>query len=200
MPVHGYLFSLTLGSRSYLDSVFREVLIWRDLERHILNWVFACGGVDNSRKPQTFILPHSSSPLRLPYCFSPSPRCRHLDPCSGLGGRHPGRAALIQTTRWGHLTTLSHVERMSAFDQIVLKKSFSGGERKFKCPLMRFAWGDVRDRIISHKNDHRPPVSAVESAAVAGSKIRLSRDFSGRSIFAFCNSIDHITDSSRTSR
>jgi hypothetical protein len=37
---------------------------------------------------------------------------------------------------------------------IVLKKSFWGDERKFLEPLMRFARGDVRDHIVSHKNDH----------------------------------------------
>src|SRR5947207_12469415 len=37
---------------------------------------------------------------------------------------------------------------------IVLKKSFWGDERKFLEPLMRFACGDMRDHIVSHKNDH----------------------------------------------
>jgi hypothetical protein len=36
----------------------------------------------------------------------------------------------------------------------VLKKSFWGDERKFLEPLMRFARGDIRDHIVSHKNDH----------------------------------------------
>jgi hypothetical protein len=40
------------------------------------------------------------------------------------------------------------------FAPIVLKKSFSGDERNFLGPLMRFARGDVRDQIVSHKNDH----------------------------------------------
>jgi hypothetical protein len=39
---------------------------------------------------------------------------------------------------------------------IVLKKSFLDDERNFLGPLMRFARGDVRDHIVSHKNDHRP--------------------------------------------
>jgi hypothetical protein len=39
--------------------------------------------------------------------------------------------------------------------RIVLKKSFSGEERKFKSPQMRFAWADVRDHIISHKTHYR---------------------------------------------
>jgi hypothetical protein len=29
-------------------------------------------------------------------------------------------------------------------------------ERNFLGMLMRFAFGDVRDRIVSHKNDHGP--------------------------------------------
>ena len=32
--------------------------------------------------------------------------------------------------------------------QILLQKSFWGGERKFLEPLMRFARGDVRDLIV----------------------------------------------------
>src|SRR5882724_8943354 len=43
---------------------------------------------------------------------------------------------------------------MSAVEVIVLKKSFWGDERKFLEPLMRFARGDMRDHIVSHKNDH----------------------------------------------
>ena len=39
---------------------------------------------------------------------------------------------------------------------IVLKKSFLGDERNFLGPLMRFARGDVRDHIVSHKIDHEP--------------------------------------------
>jgi hypothetical protein len=40
--------------------------------------------------------------------------------------------------------------------QIVLKKPFSPDERKFLGLLMRFARGDVRDLIVSHKNGHGP--------------------------------------------
>jgi hypothetical protein len=43
------------------------------------------------------------------------------------------------------------------FWQILLQKSFRGGERKFLEPLMRLARGDVRDHIASSKIDHRPP-------------------------------------------
>ena len=37
----------------------------------------------------------------------------------------------------------------------MLKKSFLSDERKFLEPLMRFARGDMRDHIVSHKSDHR---------------------------------------------
>ena len=43
---------------------------------------------------------------------------------------------------------------MSAPEGIVLKKSFWGDDENFSGPLMRFARGDMRDHIVSHKNDH----------------------------------------------
>jgi hypothetical protein len=43
---------------------------------------------------------------------------------------------------------------MSASEWMLSKKSFWGDERKFLEPLMRFARGDMRDHIVSHKNDH----------------------------------------------
>jgi hypothetical protein len=46
---------------------------------------------------------------------------------------------------------------MSALPSIVLKKSFLTDERIFLGPLVRCSCGDVRDHIVSHKNDHRPP-------------------------------------------
>jgi hypothetical protein len=39
---------------------------------------------------------------------------------------------------------------------ILLQKSFWGDERKFSEPLMRPAPRDVRDHIVSLKNDHGP--------------------------------------------
>jgi hypothetical protein len=44
-----------------------------------------------------------------------------------------------------------------AYWQILLQKSFWGGERKFQEPLMRLTRGDMRDHIVSHKIDHGPP-------------------------------------------
>ena len=49
-----------------------------------------------------------------------------------------------------------------AFWQIVLKKSFSPDERNFLGPLMRFARGNVRDHIISRKNDRTPRIGAMD--------------------------------------
>jgi len=46
---------------------------------------------------------------------------------------------------------------MSRFVPIVLQKSFLAGDGNFLEPLMRFARGDVRVHIGSHKNDHGPP-------------------------------------------
>jgi hypothetical protein len=37
---------------------------------------------------------------------------------------------------------------------MVLKKSFWGDDQDFLGLLMRFARGDMRDHIVSHKNDH----------------------------------------------
>src|SRR5436190_6658655 len=43
---------------------------------------------------------------------------------------------------------------MSALPPIVLQKSFWGDDQKFSEPLMPFARGDMRDHIVSLKNDH----------------------------------------------
>jgi hypothetical protein len=51
---------------------------------------------------------------------------------------------------------------------------------------MRFTRGDVGDHIVSSKND-MDLRSGVESDAAEKSKDHLSRDFSDRSIFDFCN-------------
>jgi hypothetical protein len=37
--------------------------------------------------------------------------------------------------------------------QIVLKKSFLTGDGNFSDPLMRFVRRDVRDHVVTHKND-----------------------------------------------
>ena len=40
------------------------------------------------------------------------------------------------------------------FELIVLKKSFWSDDQNFSGLLMRFARGDMRNHIVSHKNDH----------------------------------------------
>jgi hypothetical protein len=36
----------------------------------------------------------------------------------------------------------------------IVAKVFWGDDRNFLGPLMRFAYDDMRDHIVSHKNDH----------------------------------------------
>jgi hypothetical protein len=55
-----------------------------------------------------------------------------------------------------------------------VEKPFLGDERYFLGPLMRFARGDVRGHIVSHKNSHRP--SYRREGALQRSK-RLRIDF-----------------------
>jgi hypothetical protein len=45
---------------------------------------------------------------------------------------------------------------LQQYPPILLQKSFWGAERKFLEPLMRLAPRDVRDLIVSQKNDHGP--------------------------------------------
>jgi hypothetical protein len=45
-------------------------------------------------------------------------------------------------------------QRYVGFVPILLQKSFWGDERNFLGPLMRFVCGDVRDLIVSYKNNH----------------------------------------------
>ena len=62
--------------------------------------------------------------------------------------------------------------------QILLQKSFWGGDRKFLEPLKRLTRGDVRDHIVSSNNRSRASVAALKSdAAAEKSKDQLSRDF-----------------------
>jgi hypothetical protein len=73
---------------------------------------------------------------------------------------------------------------------ILLQKSFWGDERKFLEPLMRFTSGDVRNTISFHPNSIADLLVALKSdAAAEKSGDQLSRDFSGCSIFDFCNNI-----------
>src|SRR5260370_24135132 len=54
------------------------------------------------------------------------------------------------------ITDLSRTSRNVSCVQIVLQKFFLAGDGNFLEPLMRFARGDVRVHIGSHKNDHGP--------------------------------------------
>src|ERR1700676_936463 len=53
----------------------------------------------------------------------------------------------------GHLADVG-VSSNVRFAPILLQKSFWGDARNFSGPSMRFAGGDMRDHIVSHKNDH----------------------------------------------
>src|SRR5260370_20367522 len=59
-------------------------------------------------------------------------------------GRSPVTAAGCRSCRKGRVRLW----------QILLQKSFWGGERKFLEPLMRLTGGDVRDHIVSPKIEH----------------------------------------------
>jgi hypothetical protein len=52
-----------------------------------------------------------------------------------------------------HLTDVSRPANVR-FAPIVLKKSFWGDAQNFSGLLMLFARGDMRNHIVSHKNDH----------------------------------------------
>src|SRR5437764_10328200 len=74
--------------------------------------------------------------------------------------------------------------------QILLQKSFWGAERKFLEPLMRFTCSDVRGPYRFIQNRSRTSVAVLKSNAAAEKpKDQLWRDFSGCSIFDFCNKI-----------
>jgi hypothetical protein len=59
---------------------------------------------------------------------------------------------LTATIERGHRTGLADFRCW----QILLQKSFRGGDRKFLEALMRRGRGDVRDHIASSKIDHGP--------------------------------------------
>jgi hypothetical protein len=58
---------------------------------------------------------------------------------------------------FGTFETCRPAVTMSAPGGIVLQKSFWGDDQDFSGLLMRFARGDMRDHIVSHKNDHGAP-------------------------------------------
>src|SRR5437764_8504115 len=56
--------------------------------------------------------------------------------------------------RLSHNRKSRRFPRRSALLSIVLQNSFWGDDQNFSGPLMRFARGDMRDHIVSHKNDY----------------------------------------------
>jgi hypothetical protein len=86
--------------------------------------------------------------------FAPmNARASHYSGCSASIQKSFGG---VPKSSLGQSLPKSVARATSAFPPIVLKKSFSPDKRKFLGPLMRFARGDVRDHIISGKDDHRP--------------------------------------------
>jgi hypothetical protein len=49
------------------------------------------------------------------------------------------------------------------------KKDFEGNKRNFLELLMRFVRGDLRDHIVSHKNDHGPSYRHYRASQRRGS-------------------------------
>jgi hypothetical protein len=70
------------------------------------------------------------------------------------------------------------------------KKSFGGNKRNFLKLPMRFVRSDVRDHIVSLKNDHGPSYRHYRASQRRSSpKNHHLRDFWRRSIFDFFDSI-----------
>jgi hypothetical protein len=59
-------------------------------------------------------------------------------------------------------TDITKHERYVGKVPILLKKSFSGDERKFLGPLMRFVRGDVRDHTFLRKTTTELRIGATE--------------------------------------
>jgi hypothetical protein len=73
----------------------------------------------------------------------------------------------------------------------LLQKSFWGDDQNFSGLLMRFARGDMRGHVVSHKNDHGASYERYGVLQWMGRlKNQLLRDFLRRSVFDFCNKID----------
>jgi hypothetical protein len=68
-------------------------------------------------------------------------------------------------------------------------KSLWGDDQYFSGPLMRFARGDMRDDIVSHKTTTDLCSAATEPCSGKNVLKSTSRDFRKSSIFDFCNTI-----------
>jgi hypothetical protein len=82
---------------------------------------------------------------------SETPFCRS----AGSGGSHKP-LALLKLAQPLAYPQRAFINRNVASWRIALKKSFLGDAQNFLEPLMRFARGDVRDLIVSHKIDQGP--------------------------------------------
>jgi hypothetical protein len=99
-------------------------------------------------------------------------------------GRRPVTSGLPQQAE--NAGAGRHVSKVPIF----CKSSFWEDERNFLEPLMRITSSDVRGPYRFIQNRPGTSIVALKSdAAAEESKDQLSRDFSGRSIFDFCNKI-----------
>ena len=80
-------------------------------------------------------------------CGNPEPSMTAVGQSRRFDGR-PITSALSQ------IADIFRAGRNVSKVPIVLKKSFWGDDQNFSGPLMRFARGDMRDHIVSHRNDH----------------------------------------------
>jgi len=69
-----------------------------------------------------------------------------------FAGRNEARATNYS---YGQITNWS-MRKKVGFGSMLSKKSLGGNKRNFLKLLMRFVRSDVRDHIVSQKNDHGP--------------------------------------------
>ena len=75
---------------------------------------------------------------------------------NGRNKAYPQRPGLDQALSRGSDGRFLSRPGEVCFWQILLQKSFWGGDRKFPKPLMRYTRGEVRDHIVASKIDHAP--------------------------------------------
>src|SRR4051812_47597283 len=76
------------------------------------------------------------------------------------GPRWAGKPLQLAVDRLTGTTEATQLVK-SAFGGIVLQNAFWGDDQNFSVPLMRFARRDMRDHIVSHKNDAGCQLSAT---------------------------------------
>jgi len=105
-----------------------------------------------------------------------------------FAGRNEARATNYS---YGQITNWS-MRKKVGFGSMLSKKSLGGNKRNFLKLLMRFVRSDVRDHIVSQKNDHEPSYRHYRASQRRDSpKITILRNFWRRSIFDFFDSIGH---------